>query len=64
MRRKHDSLHLLRGSLAVDKDCHSFVDAVAGGLVEVVSVVVEQWKRVVALDDEVEASGLELAAHK
>jgi hypothetical protein len=64
MRRKHDSLHLLHVPLEVDRDCHSFVDAVAGGLVEGVTEVVEQWKRVVARDDEVGGSGLEQAAHK
>ena len=64
MRRKHDSLHLLHASLGVDRDCHSFVGAVAGGLAEVVTVVVEQLIHAVALDDEVEASGLEQAAHK
>lgn len=64
MRQKHDSLHLLHVPLVVDKDCHSFVDVVAGGLAEVVTVVVEPWKRAVAPDDEEEASELEQAAHK
>jgi hypothetical protein len=42
MRQKHDSLHLLHVSLGVDRDCHSFVAAVAGGLAGVVTVVVER----------------------
>lgn len=64
MRRKHDSLHLLHVLLGVDRDCHSFVGAVAGGLAEVVIVVVEQSIHVVALDDVEEVSELEQAAHK
>jgi hypothetical protein len=54
-------LHVLLG---VDRDCHSFVGVVAGGLAEGVIVVVEQSTHVVALDDVEEASELGQDARK
>jgi hypothetical protein len=64
MLRKHDSLHLLHAALGVDRDFHSFVGAVAGGLAEVVILVVEQSIHVGALGDGEGVSEPGQAAHK
>ncbi len=64
MRQRHDSLHLAHVPPGVGRDFHSFAGAVAGGLAEEVSAVVERWIHAVALGDEAEASGLGQVAHK